>query len=64
MLGKTPATFSSTNLDAIYNGWSSRPVKPNLSITFGTAKYTAAGQAGKNILTGAPNNWSITDGGI
>lgn len=64
MNGKTPATFSTTNLDAIYNGWSSRPVKPNLSITFGTAKYTAGSQAGKNILTGAPNNWTITDGGI
>ena len=64
MNGKTPTTFSATNLDAIYNGWSSRAVKPNLSITFGTAKYTSAGQAGKNILTGAPNNWSITDGGI
>lgn len=64
MTGKTPATFSSTNLDAIYNGWSSRPVKPNVSISFGTAKYTAAGQAGKNILTGAPNNWTIIDGGI
>ena len=64
MLGKTPATFSATNLDAIYSGWSSRPVKPNLSITFGTAKYTASGQAGKDILTGAPNNWTIIDGGI
>ena len=64
MTGKTPATFSATNLDAIYNGWSSRPVKPNVSITFGTAKYTAAGQAGKDILTGAPNNWTIIDGGI
>ena len=64
MLGKTPATFSTTNLDAIYNGWSSRPVKPNVSISFGTAKYTAAGQAGKDILTGAPNNWTIIDAGI
>ena len=64
MTGKTPATFSATNLDAIYNGWSSRPVQPNISITFGTAKYTAAGQAGKDILTGAPNNWTIIDGGI
>jgi surface protein len=61
---KTPATFSTTNLDAIYNGWSSRAVKPNISIAFGTAKYTAAGTPGKNILIGSPNNWTITDGGI
>ena len=64
MFGKTPATFSTTNLDAIYNGWSTRPVKTPITISFGTAKYTAAGAAGRAILTGAPNNWVITDGGI
>lgn len=64
MLGKTPATFSTANLDAIYNGWSSRPVQPNLSITFGTAKYTSAASAGRSILTSAPNNWTIVDGGL
>jgi surface protein len=56
--------YSAANLDSIYNGWSSRPVKPNLSIDFGNNKYTAAGQAGKDILLGAPNLWTILDGGI
>ena len=56
--------ISATNLDAIYNGWSSRPVKPNLSINFGTAKYTSASSAGKAILTTSPNNWTCTDGGL
>ena len=60
---KTDLTFSSSNLDSIYNGWSSRPVQPNISISFGTAKYTSASAAGKAILTGSPNNWTITDGG-
>ena len=64
MLGKTTGTFSTTNLDAIYNGWSSRPVKTPISISFGTAKYTSASSAGRAILTSAPNNWVITDGGI
>ena len=64
MFNKTPTTFSTTNLDAIYNGWSSRPVKTPISISFGTAKYTAASAAGRAILTGTPNNWAITDGGI
>lgn len=66
MAAKTPATYSATNLDAIYNGWSSLVggVKPNIVITFGTAKYTVAGSAGRAILTGAPNLWTITDGGI
>jgi surface protein len=63
MFGKTAANYSAANLDSIYNGWSLLSVKPNINISFGTIKYTAAGQAGKNILTGAPNNWTITDGG-
>jgi len=64
MTGKTAANFSTANLDAIYNGWSSRAVKPGIVITFGSAKYTAGSSAGRAILTGAPNNWVITDGGI
>ena len=64
MHGKTPATFSTTNLDAIYNGWSTRPVLASKSITFGTAKRTAASTAGRAILTNSPNLWTITDGGI
>lgn len=64
MSGKTSANYSASNLDAIYNGWSSRPVKPNISISFGSIKYTSAGQAGKDILLGSPNTWTIVDGGI
>lgn len=63
MYGKTPATFS--YLDAIYNGWSALPsLKPNINISFGGAKYTAAGTAGRLTLTSAPNNWIIQDGGL
>jgi surface protein len=61
---KTPLTFSTTNLDAIYNGWSTRPVLASKVISFGSAKRTAASTAGRAILTGAPNLWTITDGGI
>jgi surface protein len=64
MLGKTSANYDAANLDSIYNGWSLLSVQPNLTISFNTIKYTAAGQAGKDILTGAPNNWTILDGGI
>ena len=64
MLGKTNLTFSTTNLDAIYNGWSASGVKPNIFITFGGAQFTnAVGLAGKTALLGAPNNWTIVDGG-
>jgi surface protein len=64
MANKTNLNYSATNLDLIYNKWSLQSVQPNISISFGTIKYTAAGQSGKNVLTGAPNNWTITDGGI
>jgi surface protein len=65
MTGKTDTNYSSANLDAIYNGWSLLTVQPNLlNVNFGTIKYTLAGQAGRNILTGAPYNWQIFDGGI
>lgn len=64
MAGKTPSTFPATYLDDIYNGWSTRPVIASRTITFGSAKYTAGASAGRAILTGAPNNWLITDGGI
>jgi hypothetical protein len=63
MSDKTPSTFSTTNLNAIYNGWSLLTVQPNLTISFGTANYTAAGAAGRAILDNAPNNWTIVDGG-
>lgn len=63
MATKTPATFSNINLDAIYNGWSSRTLKSGVSISFGSAKYTSAGQAGRDILT-TTYGWTITDGGI
>jgi len=65
MANKTAANYSAANLDSIYNGWSLLTfVNTGLSISFGTIKYTAAGQAGRDILTDPPNNWAITDGGI
>ena len=69
MANKTPSTFSATNLTDIYTGWTSggKTVKTGLTISFGTAKYTADGQAGKDLLTGATPTgygWTgITDGG-
>ena len=63
MQGKTDATFSTTNLNAIYNGWSTQAVQTSLDIDFGTAKYTAAATAGRLVLTGTAL-WTITDGGL
>lgn len=62
MSTKTPATFSTANLDSIYSGWSSRPSQLNLSISFGTANYTTAGGgSGRAILVS--RGWTIVDGG-
>jgi surface protein len=59
----SPTLFSPENLDEIYNGWSLLTVQPNLTVSFGVAKYTAAGATGRATLDNAPNNWTITDGG-
>jgi len=61
MASKTPATFSTTNLDAIYNGWIN--VQSSRVISFGTAKYSASGVSGRAYLTGT-KFWSIVDGGL
>lgn len=61
---KTFNDYTTANYDALLIGWASRPVKPNISINFGTIKYTAAATAARTILTSAPNNWTIVDGGI
>jgi surface protein len=62
MAGKTAANYSAANLSSIYDQWSTRPVKPNLSINFGTIDYFAASEPNKLILTNAPNLWTIIDG--
>jgi surface protein len=64
MAGKTFSNYSTANYDALLIGWASRPVQPNISISFGTIKRTAAGTASRLILTSAPNNWTIVDGGL
>ncbi len=65
MTGKTNLTYSTANMDDIYNTWSTLTfVNTGLTTNFGTAKYSVAGIAGRAILTGAPNNWTITDGGL
>jgi surface protein len=61
---KTFSDYSTANYDALLIGWASRPVQPNQSINFGTIKRTVASTAATLVLTSAPNNWTIVDGGI
>lgn len=64
MQGKTSANYSTTNYNALLNAWSLLTVQPNLTPNFGTINYTAAASSARAVLTGAPNNWTITDGGL
>ena len=58
--------FSTGNYDLLLNGWSSLTfTNTGLTPTFNNSYTIAASQAARDILTGAPNNWTITDlGGI
>lgn len=56
-------TLSTENYDEILNGWSTQTVNTNLLFSGGNSKY-CSGEVGRNILLGAPNNWTITDGGL
>ena len=61
---KNSSNFSAANYDALLIAWASRPVKPNINIDFAAIKRTTASDAAKTILTSAPNNWTIADGGL
>jgi surface protein len=65
MANKTFSNYDAANLDAIYNVWSINPnmLQPTLTIDFGTIKYTAAGQLGKDDLI-FNYFWTVNDGGI
>jgi surface protein len=55
------------NYDALLDAWSKQALTiPGVTFNFGTSQYSkapSAGATGRGILTGAPNNWNITDGG-
>ena len=58
MFGKTLSNYSTTNMDALLNGWASQSVLVSRSIHFGSIKRSAAGTNSYNILRGKP--WTIT----
>ena len=64
MATNTPT--STANLDAIYIGWAAQSVQASQTVDFGAAKYTGGGAAAaaRAVLVAAPNNWTISDGGI
>lgn len=59
-------TGTTANYDATLVSWAAQAINANLVFHAGTSKYSAGGggQAARAVLTGAPNNWTITDGGM
>jgi hypothetical protein len=64
MFGKTFNDYSTTNYDNLLIDWSTRNVRPNQLLNMGTIKYTSAATSAIAVLTSAPNNWTIIDGGL
>ena len=62
MSTKTIGTFSTTNLDAIYNGWINNLLLASRTISFGSAKRTSASTEGRLLLSRA--NVSLTVSGV
>ena len=54
-------TLSTANYDALLRGWSALDDLQRVTFSAGNSTYCAA--TAKGILTRAPNNWTITDGG-
>ena len=57
-------SFSTANYDLLLIGWSAESIQPNVPFSAGTTQYSVGTAAtARGVLTGAPNNWTITDGG-
>ena len=56
-------TLSTANYDALLAGWSAHTLQPNVTFDAGNSKYCHSVDQ-RAILTSAPNNWTITDGGF
>jgi len=54
--------LSTTNYDALLLGWSAQSLQNNVTFSGGNSIYT--NQAARDVLTGAPFNWIVTDGGM
>lgn len=57
--------LSTANYDALLKGWAAQIVQSEVTFSGGTSKYSAGAAAtARDVLTSAPNRWTITDGGI
>jgi len=56
-------TLTTACYDRVLIAWAAQVVKPNVTVHFGSSKYTSGGaaEAARDILSG--QGWTITDGG-
>jgi len=57
-------TLSTANYDSLLIGWSTQTLQPNVTFDGGNNSKYCNGKAARLILTNAPNNWTINDGGF
>jgi hypothetical protein len=58
------SSFSTTNYDLLLEGWSTQTLQNAVDLGVGTTQYSSGAPAtARGVLTSAPNNWVITDGG-
>jgi len=53
--------LTSANYEALLENWSAQTVQPNVTLGVSTSYCSDAAAAGRAVLTGAPNNWTIDD---
>jgi surface protein len=59
--GATTVSLPTVQLDAIYNKWTNNLLKPSVTISFGTAKRSAAGTEARALLTRVNSTKAITN---
>ena len=65
MGGAGAVTLSEANYQALLVGWSAQTLQSGVVFSGGNSSYSGdTAIAAKGVLTNAPNNWVITDGGI
>ena len=55
--------LSDTNYDNLLTGWAALTLQPDVTLGAAGINY-CTGTAGRTILAGTPNNWTITDAGL
>lgn len=57
-------SLSTDNYDSLLIGWASQNLTPDVIFSGGYSKYSCAAINAHEVLTGNPNNWYVTDGGL